>query len=55
MRGGVGASTDVPIAPRDASDGRVFGLVFLFLTLLSNAEEFIIFADPSRRNFAASH
>ena len=29
MRGGDGASTDVPIAPRDASDGRVSGLVFI--------------------------
>ena len=28
MRGGDGASTDVPIAPRDASDGRVSGLVY---------------------------
>ena len=27
MRGGDGASTDVLIAPRDASDGRVSGLV----------------------------
>ena len=27
MRGGDGASTAVPIAPRDASDGRVSGLV----------------------------
>ena len=27
MRGGDGASSDVPIAPRDASEGRVSGLV----------------------------
>ena len=27
MRGGDRASTDVPIAPRDASDGRLSGLV----------------------------
>ena len=27
MRGGDGAGTDVPIAPRDASDGRLSGLV----------------------------
>ena len=28
MRGGDGASTDVPIPPWDASDGRVSGLVY---------------------------
>ena len=27
VRGGDGASADVPIPPRDASDGRVSGLV----------------------------
>ena len=32
MRGGDGASTDVPITPRDASDGRVSGLVFIKAT-----------------------
>ena len=31
VRGGDGASKDVPIAPRDASDDRVSGLVFLFV------------------------
>ena len=29
-----GAGTDVPIAPRDASDGRVSGLVYYFLAHL---------------------
>ena len=43
MRGGAGgdegsgdgASTNVPIAPRDASDGRVSGLVFTKLCYFS--------------------
>ena len=34
MRGGDGASTDVPIAPRDASDGRVSGILAFFLAFL---------------------
>ena len=33
MRGGDGASTDVPITPRDASDGRVSGLVVYCILL----------------------
>ena len=31
--GGDGARTNVPIAPRDASDGRVSGLVFYLVPL----------------------
>ena len=46
MRGGDGATTDVPITPRDASDGRVSGLVFImrlenffYLILLWTSEQ----------------
>ena len=41
MRGRDGASTNVPIPPRDASDGRVSGLVIH----LTNVEA----ADPADR------
>ena len=37
--GGDRASTNVPIAPRDASDGRVSGLVSLFVSRSSSCED----------------
>jgi len=56
VRGGDGASTDVPITPRDASDGRVSGLVLFALSWcklkvvhLSYYQQFSFTKDPDVR------
>ena len=45
--GGDGASTNLPIAPRDASDGRVTGLVIYITAYKGKAQQNIF---PQRRD-----